>query len=171
MCWGCPDSWYNIISGCVGEEVSIWIRRRGKVFSCPCWWASSNPLRARVQNGGERMNLLFLLWAREHAPFAALQCHRAWFLSLQTQPRIYTVPHFSGLQVWLELHHQLSWALPMEPVGFSCHHNCHGPMPGAKSFHVAISSRWFCFSGKPWIIRLPWMSPLYSKTWKSLSDD
>ena len=63
---GCPDSWWNILSGCVCEgtskgDISIWICRLNKEDdSHQCRWASPNLLRSWIEQKGEgRANLLF----------------------------------------------------------------------------------------------------------------
>lgn len=61
---GCPDIWFNIISGCSVrvflDATSIWIGRLSKPDHPPqCEWASPNPLRAWTEHkGGEREDLL-----------------------------------------------------------------------------------------------------------------
>ena len=63
---GCPDIWLNIILGrsrrALLDEISIWISRLSKAdYPFQCEWASSNPLRASIEQkdrGGEEENSL-----------------------------------------------------------------------------------------------------------------
>ena len=148
---GCPDVWSNIILGVslsvFLDEINIRMSRLSKADYLPqCGWASSNQLKAWIEEKGWGRRNSFCLTA-----FQLGHCCCFFFLCLWTQSETLAL----GACQLLDLNYMIS---PPESSA------CKLQLSGLFSLQHWVSQffiknlflytfHWFCFSGEPWLIQ------------------